>query len=238
MQPQAPSPAHPAIPGPQPSRTRPPWAPSHPNLVVPGLGVTAQAAARGVGAGLVLQVDLIAGLCARRVVHEPWGEGCWGRVPGHPPCPLRGALQGPRGPSAEWGGGPVGGCAVRSVWVAQGCGTAHLTCPSQLGGLGQGVPPFALGAFQRLCSAGGWPLPPQGSSAGLRAPRPTPPSLGLAAPHQLSSGLGRGADAPASARSPAILELSLSSRLQPTWGTRHLSSRVPPPLPPHPQSQG
>ena len=98
----------------QPSRTRPPWAPSHPNLVVPGLGVTAQAAARGVGAGLVLQVDLIAGLCARRVVHQPWGEGCWGRVPGHPPCPLRGALLGPRGPSEEWGGGP-GGRAVLSA---------------------------------------------------------------------------------------------------------------------------
>ena len=68
-------------------------------------------------------------------------------------------------------------------------------------------------------------------------PYPTPPSWGLAAAHQLgapalSTSPGRGADAPASARSPAILELSLSSRLQPTWGsTEHLSSRAAPPLP-------
>ena len=93
--------------------------------------------------------------------------------------------------------------------------------------------PFALGAFQKaleLCSAGGGHFLPG-------APHPTPPSWGLAAAHQLgapalSTGLGRGADAPASARSPAILELSLSSRLQATWGsTEHLSSRATPPLP-------
>ena len=63
--------ASPRSPGPPAPCTRPPRALRPPYLVVPGLGITAQAAARGVSTGLILQVDVVAGLYARGVVHQP-----------------------------------------------------------------------------------------------------------------------------------------------------------------------
>ena len=74
---------------------------------------------------------------------SPEGEGCWGQGPGHPPCPLRGVLQGsglsgPVDPARTgcWSQGT--GCAVRSVRVAQGGGSAQLTCPLPAGWAGMG----------------------------------------------------------------------------------------------------
>lgn len=98
--------AHTAVrPGDRPPRSAPPplKVPGVPYLVVPGLGVGAQAAARGVCTGLVLPVDIVTGLRARGIVQQPWGTEALGPVAA-PPCPLIGGLAS-RVPSEE---GPEG----------------------------------------------------------------------------------------------------------------------------------
>lgn len=99
--------------------------PPTPYLVVPGLGVGAQATPCGVCTGLVLLVDIVTGLRAGGVVHQPWGRGVLRPGAQTLTLPPQGVLQ---------ASGALGSHVPVRIWVPRVCTVSScLYLPEPLG---------------------------------------------------------------------------------------------------------